>query len=393
MENISYKLEDGTLTVFVSGRIDSSNAQEFDSELELIRTNNAHNALVLDAENLEYTSSAGLRAILRVLKLEPGMKIINASSEVYDIFEMTGFTELMTIQKAYRHISVEGAELIGQGATGKVYRTAPDTIVKVYFDSNSLSDIEREIKMARRAFVLGIPTAIPFDIVKVGDNFGSVFEMLNADSFAKCVINDPNNIDKYIDLSVDLMKKIHHAEVKPEEMADQKAVFRKRVDFAKDYLSKERYEKLSKMYEAIPESNHMLHGDLHFKNMMMQNGEVLLIDMDTLCHGDPIFEFASIYDAYLGFSEFDHENIHDFLGITYEQGQHVWQKTVEDYFETKDENRIKEITEKVQVLSHLRLFHHIITHGLDIDEEHKKQRDGYLRLLEKAIDDVDNLIL
>ena len=393
MENLSYKLENGILTVLVGGRIDSSNAAEFDAELEKIRTNNQHNDLVIDAEELQYTSSAGLRAILRVLKLEPGMKIINASSEVYDIFEMTGFTELMTIQKAYRQISVEGAELIGQGATGKVYRTAPDTIVKVYFDSNSLSDIEREIKMARRAFVLGIPTAIPFDIVKVGDSFGSVFEMLNADSFAKLVIRDPDNIDKYIKLSVELMKKIHHAQVKPGEMANQKNVFRKKIDFVKKYLTEERYNKLAKMYEAIPESDHMLHGDLHFKNIMMQNGEVLLIDMDTLCHGDPIFEFASIYDAYLGFSEFDRENILGFLGLTYEQGKHVWLKTLEYYFDTHDEKRIEEITKKVQVLSNLRLFQHMITHGLDVEEKYKKQEEGYFRNLNKAIDEVDNLIL
>ncbi len=393
MENLSYKLENGVLTISVDGRIDSSNAAEFDAELEKIRTSNPHNDLVIDAEKLLYTSSAGLRAILRVLKLEPGMKIINASSEVYDIFEMTGFTELMNVQKAYRQISVEGAELIGQGATGKVYRTAPDTIVKVYFDSNSLSDIEREIKMARRAFVLGIPTAIPFDIVKVGDSFGSVFEMLNADSFAKLVIRDPDNIDKYIKLSVDLMKKIHHAQVKPEEMANQKSVFRKKIDFIKKFLTEDRYNKLAKMYEAIPESDHMLHGDLHFKNIMMQNGEVLLIDMDTLCHGDPIFEFASIYDAYLGFSEFDRENIHDFLGLTYEQGQHVWFKTLEYYFDTHDEKRIEEITKKVQVLSNLRLFQHMITHGLDVEEKFKKQEEGYFRNLNKAIDEVDDLIL
>ena len=49
-------------------------------------------SVVIDADDLEYISSAGLRVILRVRKLSPELKIINASSAIYEIFEMTGFT-------------------------------------------------------------------------------------------------------------------------------------------------------------------------------------------------------------------------------------------------------------------------------------------------------------
>ena len=58
--------------------------------------------MVLDAEKLEYISSAGLRVILRLRKQEPELAIVNASPEVYEIFEMTGFTEMMPVSRAYR---------------------------------------------------------------------------------------------------------------------------------------------------------------------------------------------------------------------------------------------------------------------------------------------------
>lgn len=56
----------------------------------------------MDAEKLDYISSAGLRVILRLRKNEAGLRIIHAQSSVYEILEMTGFTEMMPVEKAYR---------------------------------------------------------------------------------------------------------------------------------------------------------------------------------------------------------------------------------------------------------------------------------------------------
>lgn len=391
MENIDFKAENGTLVFYLKGRVDSSNASNIDREIENVRTSVAHDNTIIDVNGLEYVSSAGLRVILRLLKLEPNLRITNASNDIYEIFQMTGFTEMMKIEKAFREISVEGAEIIGKGANGLVYRTSPDTIVKVYLNPDSLSDIEREVKMARRAFILGIPTAIPFDIVRVGNGYGSVFEMLDADSFLKCVLKDPKNIDEYIKLSVELMKKIHNAEVKPDEMPNQKDVVMGWVEFAKDYLSKEKYQKLFELVKSIPDTNHIIHGDLHFKNILMQNNEVLLIDMDTLSRGNPIFEFSGLYDAYVGFSLFDHDNIKQFLGLSFEEGNHVWNKTLEYYFGMEDKSKLSEIEKKVGVISSLRLFRHIIYKGMDKEEKYQKQKEMYLSKLNLLLDEVDDL--
>lgn len=70
----------------------------------------------LDAGQLEYISSAGLRILLRLKKNYPELKITGVNAAVYDILEMTGFTEMMTVEKAYRVVSVEGCEEIGRGS-------------------------------------------------------------------------------------------------------------------------------------------------------------------------------------------------------------------------------------------------------------------------------------
>ena len=55
----------------------------------------------------------------------------------------------------------------------------PDTIVKVYLNPDALPEIHRERELARLAFVAGVPTAIPYDVVRIeGGGYGSVFELV-----------------------------------------------------------------------------------------------------------------------------------------------------------------------------------------------------------------------
>ena len=87
------------------GRIDSNNASLIENEImeQLASADVQDSATVeLDAEDLEYISSAGLRVLLRIRKTHPDMVIRNVTMEVYDILEMTGFTEMMDVQRAYR---------------------------------------------------------------------------------------------------------------------------------------------------------------------------------------------------------------------------------------------------------------------------------------------------
>lgn len=391
MSTINFKNDDGILTIYLAGHIDSNNAGEIEAEITKIVDENKPSNIIIDAANLEYISSAGLRIVLRLKKNYPDIKVIELSSEVYEIFEITGFSEMMDIQKAYRKISVEGCEVIGQGANGKVYRIDQDTIVKEYFNADALPDIKRERELARTALILGIPTAIPYDVVKVGNGYGSVFELLNAKSFAKIIISEPEKFDDVVKMSVELLKKIHSTHVKPGLMPRMKDVAVNWVEFLKDYLDADKYDKFIRMVKEVPETDTMLHGDYHIKNVMLQDGEVLLIDMDTLCVGHPIFEFASIFNAYQGYSELDHLNIEKFLGISFEQGKQFWDKTVDLYFDDKTKEEKEDIKKMAMIIGYARNMRRTIRrNGFDTKDgkaliEHCKNR------INELLDEVDRL--
>lgn len=391
MGAITSELRDGVLTVFASGRIDSTNAAEAETAVDAIREE-AHDSIVLDVENLEYISSAGLRMVLRLRKSEPTLTVANASSEVYEIFEMTGFTEMIPVSKAYRRISIDGCEVIGQGANGKVYRIDTDTIVKVYFNSDALPDIQRERELARTAFVLGVPTAIPYDVVKVGDNYGSVFEMLNAKSLAKLIADEPNDLDKYIKIYVDLLKTIHSTVVKPEDMPDMRDVALGWGNFVAKYLSENDAEKLIDLITAVPVDHHMMHGDYHIKNVMMQNGEALLIDMDTLCQGNPIFELASVFNACVGYSELDHSISQSFYGLPHEIMEEIWEKSLPLYLETDDVERINDVKNKAMLIGYTRMMRRTIRRN-GFDTEHGRlEIETYKNHIIDLLQKVDSLV-
>ncbi|MBR3290410.1 MAG: STAS domain-containing protein [Clostridia bacterium] len=149
------------VNIALRGRIDSSNAAAAEQDIGAQLAGKDGMPVVLDAAALEYISSAGLRVLLHVRKTHPDLRIINVGSEVYEILEMTGFTEMMPVEKAYRLVSIEGCEEIGRGANGTIYRIDRDNVVKVYNNADALADIQHEREVARLALILGIPPRSP----------------------------------------------------------------------------------------------------------------------------------------------------------------------------------------------------------------------------------------
>lgn len=226
---MTFEQTNEAFTIGLEGRIDSNNAADVEQEILTQLEGKESLPVVIDMEKLEYISSAGLRVILHLKKINPDLRITNVSSAVYEILEMTGFTEMMTVEKAYRVVSVEGCEEIGRGANGTIYRIDQDNVVKVYNNADALEDIQHEREVAKLALILGIPTAISYDVVRVGESYGSVFELLNASSFSKILSTEPEKMDWCVQEYVEMLKKIHGTLVPEGKLPDLRLTF---LDYA-----------------------------------------------------------------------------------------------------------------------------------------------------------------
>ena len=388
--NITYRIDEQILYIAVEGRIDVSNSAEAEAQIESIKKQNPGKHTVIDADKLEYISSAGLRVILKLRKEEPKLAIINVSPEVYEIFDMTGFTDMVTIEKAYRKMSVDGCEFIAKGANGAVYRYDNETIVKIYFAKDALPEIKQERENARRAFILGINTAIPYGIVRVGEGYGTVTELLNATSVSKLIGKNENDLTEPVKYYVDMLKTIHAITVEDGEVPDMKEIALGWVDIVTPHIPEEQSQKLRALIEALPKQNTLLHGDYHTNNIMVQNGEPLLIDMDTLCMGHPIFEIASMFNALRGYSELDHQNMINFFGYSYETAGRFWNEVLKKYLETEDEAFCQSVAEKAMIIGYTRMLRRAILRPNDETSPAKIARCK--EMLAQLLNKVDTLI-
>ena len=96
---ISKKLNGTALEFALEGRLDTVTAPELEKELNV--SLDAVDALTLDLTNLEYISSAGLRVLLaahKIMSKKGGMKITNVNEIVNEVFDVTGFSDILTIE-------------------------------------------------------------------------------------------------------------------------------------------------------------------------------------------------------------------------------------------------------------------------------------------------------
>ena len=372
--DVTYRIDKDILYIAVEGRVDASNAADAEKKIFEIKNTNSDKHVVLDADKLEYVSSAGLRVILKLRKEAPKLAIINVIPEVYEVFDMTGFTDMVTVEKAYRRMSVEGCEFIAKGANGAVYRYDNETILKTYFAKDALPEIKQERENARRAFVLGINTAIPYGIVRVGDSYGTVTELLNAENVTQLIRKDPENLEQPVKYYIDMLKNIHATEVEPGQVPDMKQTALAWADFVSEHIPEAQGKKLRALVEAVPQRNTLLHGDYHTNNIMVQNGEPLLIDMDTLCMGHPVFELGSMFNAFIGYSELNHQVTMDFYGYTHETAEKFWDMALKAYLGTEDEEVCRSVAEKAMVIGYTRMLRRAIRRPNEADSPAKIAR-------------------
>lgn len=96
---IEKMIENGNVELLVNGRLDTTTAPELEKELDIVVEE--AKSLIFNMESLEYISSAGLRVLLKAQKAmntKGNMKVIHANESIMEVFEITGFTDILTIE-------------------------------------------------------------------------------------------------------------------------------------------------------------------------------------------------------------------------------------------------------------------------------------------------------
>ena len=176
--------------------------------------------------------------------------------------------------RKYKEISLAGCRLIGSGQKGEVYRYDDELILKVYNRSNTYRDVEREIAMSRRAFVLGIPTAISFGIVSVGDRYGAMYELVDSETISACIARNPSGLESYAAVMAELARTIHSTQSEGnDDFPDTRDRFRSYITNGIGRSDRELADRCMQLIDKMPDTKHLIHGDFHTSNVFLQNSE------------------------------------------------------------------------------------------------------------------------
>ena len=350
--------ENRKLVLYLDGKMDSNNALTREQEIFDALETAPDCEVVLDLGDLTYISSSGLRVLTR-LKKNTGdvISLRNVTPEVYEILDMTGFASLFKVEKKLREISVDGCDVIGRGTFRTVYRIAPDMIVKVVSSPDSLAMLREEQARSRKAFLRGIHTAIPFDIVRVGNSYGSVYELVNAQTLNVQFREHPEEEEDLLREYAEAIRQLHGIEAEPGELPDNRQIFLQYLEALDGILPPGQHARLLAMFTAMPENFHLVHGDIQMQNVMYTQEGPMLIDMDTLGVGDPVFEFAPMQVTYEAFSEDNPQNGMNFAGIPNERYCGIWRRTLEYYMEGYDADALERAVSRIRLVGCVRFLY------------------------------------
>ena len=324
------KTENGAIRI--PERIDSGNASEFEKAL-FEAAGGCGDSITIDASDTSYISSAGLRVFLKLKKTAAGdVAIINASPEVYDIFEVTGFTSLINVSKKLREINVDGCEVIGEGANGKVYRIDDETIIKVFAPGISMDIVKEERDFAQAAFIAGVPTAISYDVVKCGDSYGAVYEMLNAKTVAAVIKENPERAEELGKRLGKLLRNLHETQADTTVLSNMLEIYKQRVGSLSKFYTEDEVEKIKSLYDLLPQKTTLVHGDFHAKNVMLMNDELVFIDMGDVGYGHPLQDIGGTYLGMVRIGKINPDMTETYVGINYDLCKIVWKAFTDEYF-------------------------------------------------------------
>ena len=91
-------IKDNNLIIEVIGRLSGDYANRAEQLIRELSVGGDYEWTIFDLKGLEYISSAGLRVLMKIYRKDKKLRIVNASPAVYDIFDLTGFTDLMEIR-------------------------------------------------------------------------------------------------------------------------------------------------------------------------------------------------------------------------------------------------------------------------------------------------------
>lgn len=180
-------------------------------------------------------------------------------------------------------------KLLGRGMTAEVYEWGRSKVLKLYYDWFTDDWIRYEARIGDEIHKAGVPSPAFFDIINVNGRTGIVLQRIYGRSMLRHVEVEPWNLNYYAQQLAELHFKMHQytASMLPSQ--------NERFEFAFKHSSEilgDNEKKISDYLKKLPDGSSVCHGDLHFGNVIISNGNLIAIDWKSAYRGNPLGDVA-----------------------------------------------------------------------------------------------------
>ncbi|MBQ8093749.1 MAG: phosphotransferase [Clostridia bacterium] len=253
------------------------------------------------------------------------------------------------MKQVFKPLELGDQKPFAMGGTGECYRLNEDTILKLYYESFPTSRILREKEGARTALVAGIPTAISFDMVQVGNRRGVIYELIQGKTLSEIIAQTPERVSELGRMLAEIAATLHNAAVEKKDLPNSTGPIRMELQKV-DYASEATVQRISDFLDTLDLEQHYVHGDFHPNNIIITADGPMLIDMDGFSLGCPMFDLATLRFSLFESPEAVKGGRNSFNGLTHEEALDFWQSFADTYFDGNMSADSTELLKKVMII-------------------------------------------
>ena len=323
----------------------------------------ADNIFTLDFDEVGSVNFAALRALLRCRRNGIRFNIINASSDVIEMFEDTGVSSFLNVFRKPKDLDISKYDEFGGGYLSRSFNSEDgDSMLKYYGKRVPAEVVYREKSVARKVFLFGIPTPMVGPLHCSDGNFAIDFERIEGKrSLSRVIADEPERLEEITVKFANMCKELHSTPCDTNMFEPRVEAYRNAVLNCKDITDDEKNTALG-FIDSIPAATTCLHGDMQLSNIITNGEDYLWIDLSDFGYGNPMLDigmwcFLSILNS--------EQRIDQIFHLTKEQITRCWRIFAREYFGADTEEKQGEVIARVMPFAALHMLYLGSSYGFE----------------------------
>lgn len=237
----------------------------------------------------------------------------------------------------YRPIDISAWTKVGEGGNGAVYRnpSEPDVILKLNKAGlNTLSFVTREYEVSKAVENLGLQTPRTLEIVRVGDAYATVSELIrNKKSLSRICSDEPARTEEMAEVLCQHFKQLSTTPCNTDFFPDRKAQLLRALDKVQ-FIGRKNREILKAYAQTVPDATTCSHGDLNMGNLVQSDDRYLWIDLGRFGSGSPMFDIGHLFQICNVYASM--KQVQDIFHMPEEQLRRFWDAFARAYTGQED---------------------------------------------------------